>query len=122
MWPFRRRPRDHGSPTAASVAPRPQPEPHEWRSVPPIQRLTSDLQPVTKPREFGPSLTSWHSPGLLEPLGHYVTGDGPVGVIDVEVGQPAPPPPSAGLDVPAVAHAQRFAPRPEGATATVISP
>src|SRR5262245_57505170 len=122
MWPFRRRPRDHGSHTAPPAAPQAQSQPQAWRSVPPIQRLTSDLQPVTQPRHFGSSLTSWQSPGLLEPLGHYVTDDGPVGVIDVEVGHAAPPSPPSGLEVPVTPHVQRFAPRPDGPTASVISP
>jgi hypothetical protein len=53
----------------------------EWRSVAPIQRLTTDIEPVTDPPTFAASLSSWASPALIGPLGHYVSDAAPSGLI-----------------------------------------
>ncbi|MEV7095323.1 hypothetical protein AB0M80_21025 [Amycolatopsis sp. NPDC051045] len=53
----------------------------EWRSVPPIQRVVAEHPLVNPVQRFGSSLTSWQSPGYLEPLGHRVGPEEPAGVI-----------------------------------------
>ena len=53
----------------------------EWRSLPPIQRVVADHPMVNPVQRFSSSLTSWQSPGYLEPLGHRVGPDEPAGVI-----------------------------------------
>ncbi|MER6797941.1 hypothetical protein, partial [Amycolatopsis mediterranei] len=53
----------------------------EWRSVAPIQRVLAEHPLVNPVQRFSSTLSSWQSPGYLEPLGHRVGPAEPAGVI-----------------------------------------
>src|SRR6185369_10447487 len=105
MW-FRRK--EAGPPPTATAAPSPEPAAlpvtrGEWRSVTPIQRVLAEHPLVNPVQRFSSALTSWQSPGYLEPLGHSVGPSEPAGVIG-DLVRPAMPVVTA-----APAPVQRFA-------------
>ena len=76
--------RKETSPTAPASSDSPAALPvtrAEWRSLPPIQRVVAEHPLVNPVQRFSSSLTSWQSPGYLEPLGHRVGPEEPAGVI-----------------------------------------
>src|SRR3954447_18125312 len=110
MWWSRKETRP--SPAPAEPAPAPAALPvtrAEWRSVPPIQRVLADHPLVNPVQRLSSALTSWQSPGYLEPLGHRVGPAEPAGVIG-DLARPRP------LETPAPAMpvVQRATRKPSG--------
>ncbi|GAB3740774.1 hypothetical protein GCM10027598_70880 [Amycolatopsis oliviviridis] len=81
MWTWRRK--EPGSPPESPPSgPAALPVTRaEWRSLPPIQRVVAEHPLINPVQRFSSSLTSWQSPGYLEPLGHRVGPAEPAGVI-----------------------------------------
>ncbi len=107
MWPWQRaRPAE----PAETASPRWSPE---WPSVPPIQRVTSAVNPVAPRDPFAASLVTWRDPSFLAPLGHVVSGQAPSGVIHRLIepsGTPEVHPPG----LPLALASRPVAPRPTG--------
>lgn len=78
MWWSRKEASPPPSPEAPAALPVTR---AEWRSVAPIQRVVAEHPLVNPVQRFSSSLTSWQSPGYLEPLGHRVGPEEPAGVI-----------------------------------------
>ena len=102
MW-FRRK--EANPPPTAAPSPEPAALPvtrGEWRSVAPIQRVVAEHPLVNPVQRFSSTLTSWQSPGYLEPLGHRIGPAEPAGVIG-DLAQPRPaetPAPEEPLQAP----------------------
>ena len=68
--------RDAGTPAPAERA-----AAHEWRYLPPLQRLTQPISTTVATDAFVQRLRTWHDPSFLAPLGHRVDPSGPSGVV-----------------------------------------
>ena len=90
-WPFRRSSETAGPPAEPSPAPVARPV-GEWRSVPALQRVSTDLAPVAPLGPFAAGLASYQDPRFLAPLTHALTDDAPAGEI------PAPTVPATTTD------------------------
>src|SRR5690242_10695708 len=95
--------------TPAAAPPAPPVARAEWRNVPPIQGVLAEHPLVNPVQRFSSTLTSWQSPGYLEPLGHRIGPAEPAGVIG-DLAQPRP----AETPAPAMPVVQRAARKPSG--------
>ncbi len=94
-WPWQREPQ-RGSelpPEGATVA-TPRTPPQGWAFLPPVQRILSPIQPVTRLTDLADFLPSWRNPSLSSRgLTHLVSTAAPAGVIDGDgggIGSPQP--------------------------------
>src|SRR5438309_10452101 len=67
-------PADPGPPAATGHEAR-----HEWRHLPPVQRVLTGPSLVTAPELFRQQLGSWRDPSFLRAPGHLRSPDAPSG-------------------------------------------
>src|SRR4051794_37190012 len=93
MWLRRRHdeptpgpPPDAARPVSGDAAPR-----RDWAQVPTLQRIGTGIDGVIN-TGFEADLNSWHSPGILRPLDHALSADGPSGTVLHALARSALPP------------------------------
>jgi hypothetical protein len=77
MWPWGRKSELAHAPATLPVSRA------EWRTLPPIQRITLEHPVVNPVQRFSDSLASWQNPSYLQPLGHRIGAAEPAGVADL---------------------------------------
>src|SRR5215813_13751043 len=86
--------RNKGRASATGPAPQAPALPRDdWRTLPPLPSVMQRSVVTVATDRFSDSLSTWHNPSFLAPLGHRVDRDGPAGLITgIATVQPSPQP------------------------------